>query len=153
MNAITLYRLGHWCHSRRLPLLPKLVRNLTFLLFNSYIPPSARLGTGTVFAYGAIGLVLHGDTVIGRDCVIGQGITVGAAEGYFSKGAKKCPRIGNNCYIGAGARLLGGIEIGDNCIIAAGAVVLKSVPSCSVVAGVPARVIGRTEAGYQAIER
>ena len=151
MNAITLYRLAHWCYCRRVPLLPILIRDLIFLLFNSYIPPSARIGRGTVFAYGAIGVVLHADCVIGEGCVIGQGVTVGAAEGFFSSRPNKCPVIGDNCYISVGARVLGDIVIGSHSVVGAGAVVVKTYPQHSILAGVPARVIGNTAADYLAI--
>lgn len=153
MNAIHFYRLAHWLHSRKLPLLPMVMRNLIFLVFNSYIPPSAKIGEGTVFAYGAIGVVLHANATIGTGCVIGQGVTVGAAEAYVSPEAKACPTIGDNCYIGAGARILGGITIGAHSVIAAGAVVLDSVPEHSVVVGVPAKVIGQTAPDYLAIRK
>ena len=122
-----------------------------FLLFNSYIPPSATIGQGTVFEYGAIGVVLHANSRIGDGCVIGQGVTIGASEAYFTREENKCPVIGDNCYLGAGAKILGDIRIGEGCQIGAGAVVIKDVPAHSVVVGVPARVVGQTAAGYKAI--
>ncbi|WP_374512669.1 serine O-acetyltransferase [Brevundimonas sp.] len=151
MNAIHLYRLGHFFHRRGVPGLPGLIKGLIFLLYNSAIPPSATIGRGSVFAYGAIGVVIHSDAVIGAGCVIGQGITIGAAEAYASPERKGCPRIGDDVYIAAGARIIGDITIGDRCIIGAGAIVTRSVPDGSVVAGVPARVIGATPPGYRAI--
>lgn len=151
MNAIHFYRVANWCHRKRIPLLPGIFRNVMFLLFNSYIPPSATIGQGTVFAYGAIGVVLHADSRIGRGCVIGQGVTIGASEAFFTREQNKCPVIGDNCYLGAGAKILGDIQIGEGCQIGAGAVVIKDVPAHSVVVGVPARVVGQTSAGYRAI--
>ena len=151
MNAIHLYRVAHWLYQKRIPLAPTLLRNLIFLIFNSYIPPSAIIGRGTVFAYGAIGVVLHADAKIGRGCVIGQGVTIGASEAYVSREKHRCPTIGDHCYVGAGAKILGDIVIGDRCQIGAGAVVIKDVPSHAIVVGVPARVIGQTPAGFTAI--
>lgn len=153
MNAIHLYRAAHWLHQKRIPLLPALLRNLIFLVFNSYIPPSAIIGRGTVFAYGAIGVVLHADTKIGAGCVIGQGVTIGAAEAYVSHEKHRCPTVGDHCYIGAGARILGDIVIGDRCQIGAGAVVIKDVPSHAIAVGVPARVVGETPPDFLAIRR
>ena len=88
---------------------------------------------------------------IGKNCVIGQGVTIGAVEGYFSKEINKCPTVGDNCYIGAGARILGDIEIGNACQIGASAVVLKSAPNNSIIVGIPGRVIGQTTHDYIAI--
>lgn len=151
MNAVILYRIGNWCHVRGIPFIPGAIRNLIFLMFNSYIPSTATIGARSIFAYGAIGVVLHANSKVGRGCVIGQGVTIGAAEGYVSKEINACPTIGNNCYLGAGAKVLGGIRIGDNCQIGAAAVVLQNVPDNSIVVGVPARVVGRTSADYRAI--
>lgn len=151
MNAIHFYRVAHWFHQRRIPLIPTFLRNLMFLIFNSYIPPSATIGRGTVFAYGAIGVVLHADAKIGLGCVIGQGVTIGAAEGYVSSEKHRCPTIGDHCYIGAGAKILGDVVIGDRCQIGAGAVVIRDVPSHAVVVGVPARVVGETPPEFLAI--
>lgn len=104
-----------------------------------------------MFAYGAIGVVIHADVRIGAGCVIGQGVTIGATEAYVSHKRHACPRIGDHCYIGAGAKILGNIEIGNQCQIGAGAVVLHDVPDRSIVVGMPARVVGQTEADYRAI--
>ncbi|MFC3907953.1 serine O-acetyltransferase [Legionella dresdenensis] len=151
MNAIKLYRLGRMFYKRKIPFFPTLIRNCMFLLYNSYIPVSAEIGEGTVFAYGAIGVVLHSDSKIGRNCVIGQGVTIGAKEGYFSKEVNPAPVIGDNCYIAAGAKILGDIKIGNNCIIAAGATVLSSAPDNSVLVGSPAKIVKSTEMDYLAI--
>lgn len=136
MNAITFYRVSHWLYVKRVPVLPLFIKYLIFILFNSVIPYSCVIGTGSRFAYGAIGVVLHSRSVIGRNVIIGQGVTVGRQldpEGI--------PSIGDNVYISAGSRVLGGIEVGSNVIIGANSVVIKNVPSNSIVAGVPARVI------------
>lgn len=152
MNAVSLYRVAHWLAVRRVPLLPVAIRNIIFLLYNSYIPPTAQIGAGSVFAYGAIGVVIHAHAVIGRGCVIGQGITIGTAEPYFSKVLPlRCPQIGDNVYLAAGAKILGDIRIGNNAVVAAGAVVTHDVPDNAIVAGVPARIIGQVEPGYLAI--
>ncbi len=151
MNAAKFYRIGNWFYQRRIPVVPGLIRNLIFLLFNSYIPLSAKIGKDSIFAYGAIGVVLHANARIGEGCVIGQGVTIGAAEGFVSKEINKCPVIGDNCYIGAGAKIIGDIQVGDNCQIGASAVVLKDVPDNSIVVGIPARVVGKTAEDFKAI--
>ena len=151
MNAVKFYRFGNWCYRKRIPIIPTLTRNIIFLLFNSYIPSSAAIGKGSIFAYGAIGVVVHANAIVGRGCVIGQGITIGASEGFVSRETNKCPSIGDNCYIGAGAKILGEIKIGSSCQIGAGAVVLGNIPDHSVVVGAPARVVGQTATDFLAI--
>jgi len=151
MNASSLYRIGRWFYERNIPIVPTITRNFIFLLYNSFIPPSAQIGKGTVFAYGAIGVVLHSNCKIGQRCVIGQGVTVGAKEGFYSKNTNSSPIIGDNCYIAAGAKILGDISIGSNCIIGAGSIVISDVPDNSIVVGSPGKVIKNTEPGYLAI--
>ncbi|KTD00652.1 chloramphenicol acetyltransferase [Legionella geestiana] len=151
MNAISLYQFSHWLHVRKVPVLPKTVQYLIFLLYNSFIPPSAVIGAGSLFAYGGMGVVLHVHTRIGRGCLIGQGVTIGAREAFVAKEANKAPVIGDNCYIAAGAKILGDIRIGNNCIIGANAVVLENIPDNSVVVGMPGKPIKTVPDGYRAI--
>src|SRR5437867_8141850 len=77
MNAIALYRLGHWCHDRRIPLVPRLVRILLFLVYNSVIPVTAQIGEGTTFGWGGVGVALHPECRIGRNVRIGLQVTIG----------------------------------------------------------------------------
>ncbi len=83
-------------------------------------------------------IVIHGATVIGDDCLIRHGVTLGNTGSWDSSGA---PRIGNRVQIGAGAKVLGCITIGNDVIIGANAVVIRDVPDKSVVGGVPARIL------------
>ena len=103
---------------------------------SSSVPPTCSIGRGTKFAYGGIGVVIHNRAVIGNNCMIGQGVTIGGKSGWY-----EVPIIGDNVVISAGARLLGPIKIGNNVIIGANAVVVKDVPDNCVVAGVPAKII------------
>jgi serine O-acetyltransferase len=107
-----------------------------YVLFNSSLPASCTIGKGTVLAYGGIGIVIHARTVIGRNCMISQNITIGGKSGWY-----EVPVIGDNVHISAGARILGPIQIGNNVIIGANAVVVKDVPNNCIVAGVPAKII------------
>lgn len=133
---IHFYRFANLLSRNRIPLLPKFFYYLQFILFNCSVPPTTSIGKNTKFAYGGIGIVIHGRSVIGKDCLIGQGITIGGK----SK-SKDVPRIGNNVYLSAGCRILGDIQIGDNSIVGANAVVVKDVPPNSIVAGIPAKII------------
>lgn len=140
MNAIGIYRIGNWCHKKKIPIIPKVCFYINFLVFNSAIPSTCEIGEGTRFAYGAIGVVLHSNCKIGNNCMIGQNVTIGGKSGPNGGGV---PTIGDNCYISAGARLIGNVKVEDNSVVGANAVVLKDVPSNCIVAGVPSKIIKR----------
>lgn len=79
-------------------------------------------------------IVIGEDVIIGSDCIIYQGVTIGQSKGRY-------PKIGNNVIIYPGAKIIGDIVIGDNSIVGANAVVTKNVPSNTIVAGIPAKVL------------
>ena len=130
------YRLANWLYKHHIPILPKLLWRIMYLLFNSSLPASCTIGKGTVLAYGGIGIVIHARAVIGCNCLIGQNTTIGGKSGWY-----EVPIIGDNVQISAGARILGPIRIGNNVIIGANAVVVKDVPDNCIVAGIPAKII------------
>jgi serine O-acetyltransferase len=136
MNAIYLYRLASRIHGWGIPLLPSAIKFLCFLIFNSVVPYTCKIGVGSRFAYGGVGVVIHSRAVIGSRVIIGQGVTIGR-----QLDPDGIPTIGNNVYISAGARILGGITIGDNVIIGANSVVIRDVQSNTIVGGVPAKLI------------
>lgn len=133
---IHYYRFANWLYRHHVPLLPKLIWRLQYLFFNSSVPASCEIGKGTKFGYGGIAVVLHARTVIGKNCMIGQGVTIGGKSGWY-----EVPVIGDNVQISAGARILGPVRIGNNVIIGANAVVVKDVPDNCIVAGIPAKII------------
>ena len=133
---IYLYRLANFLYKIKVPLIPKLIYYIQYLLFNSSVPPSVKIGDGTKFAYGGMGVVIHARSSIGSNCIIGQGITIGGKSKIYN-----VPIIGNKVYISAGSRILGDIKIGNNVIIGANSVVVKNVKDNCIVAGVPAKVI------------
>jgi serine O-acetyltransferase len=135
MNIVFFHKIAHWCLRKKIPLIPAIIKIIIFLLFNSVIPASVRLGKGTRFMYGGIGCVIHKRAVIGERVCLGQGITIGR------KLKPSCPVIGNDVYIAAGSRVLGDIIIGNNVIIGANSVVINDVPDNCVVAGSPAKVV------------
>lgn len=136
MNAINFYRIARWLYLRRIPLIPRFIKGITFVMFNTVVPYTAEIGTGTRFAYGGMGCVVHKDTKIGERVIIGQNTTIGR-----SLDPADYPTIGNDVYISAGARIIGNIHIGNNVIIGANAVVNRNVEDNTIVAGVPAKVI------------
>jgi putative colanic acid biosynthesis acetyltransferase WcaB len=103
------------------------------------LPRKLTIGKGLSLYHGQA-LVVNKGTIIGENCVLRNGTTIGhkkLADGSFSA----CPRIGNNVDIGANVCIIGGVTIGDNVIIGAGSVVTKDVPADCVVVGNPARVL------------
>lgn len=136
MDLIFLYKIAHWLYKNKILVFPKLIEVLIFLIYNSRVPSSVKIGSNTKFAYWGIGCVIHKDGVVGKKCVIGQGITIGG------RGKRNgVPVIGNNVFIGAGSRILGPITVGDNVVIAPNSVVINNVDSNSIVGGVPAKVL------------
>ena len=135
-QALVAHRLAHALIVRRVPILPAVCRRWAIAACGVDILPRAEIGGGLIIAHG-IGLVIGGRTVIGEDCTLLHGVTLGEAR--FDE--LDCPRVGDRVTIGAGAIVLGGIAIGDDAVIGAGSVVLSDVPAGCAVAGVPARVI------------
>tara|TARA_Y100001954_G_C15714479_1_gene554803 strand:- start:731 stop:1177 length:447 start_codon:yes stop_codon:yes gene_type:complete len=137
MNLVKLHRIGNKFSDFKIPLLPKLIEFLIFIIYNSRVPLSVKIGKGTIFSYLGIGCVIHKDSIIGKNCILGQGITIGG------RGKKRngVPIIGNSVYIGAGARILGPIKIGNNVVIGPNSVVIDDIESGSIVVGIPAKII------------
>lgn len=136
INAYYLYKISHKLYKWKIPLIPKLIKLLCFLIYNSSIPYECVLGKGTRFAYSGIGVVLHKRVVIGENCTIGTNVTIGGKSGHY-----EVPVIGNNVYIATGSKILGPITIGNNVTIGANAVVISNIPDNAIVAGIPAKII------------
>ncbi|HEV7670832.1 MAG TPA: serine O-acetyltransferase [Thermoanaerobaculia bacterium] len=139
-QALVAHRIAHALALAGIPLLPAMCRRWAIGACAIDILPRAKIGGGCIVAHG-IGLVIGGRTTIGEDCTLLHGVTLGEAR--FTE--LDCPRLGDRVTVGAGAIVLGKIEIGDDAMIGAGAVVLADVPAGATVAGVPARVVGTTE--------
>jgi len=143
--ALVVYRFGRWRYGigwrpARVPfsIAYKLLKFFSDMLLGIDLPCEAVLGRRCVIEHiGAI--VISGDAVFGDDCIIRQGVTVGLRN----RGVRGSPRIGNRVDIGAGAKLLGPIQIGDDAAIGANAVVLCDVPANSIAVGVPAKILPR----------
>jgi len=120
------------------------LNHLTYKLSIS-IPPSTEIGSGFYIGHFG-GIVINGKSVIGKNCNISHGVTLGQANRGANKGY---PTLGDNVYIGPGAKILGAVKIGNNVAIGANSVVTKDILDNSVVAGVPARIISvKGAAGY-----
>ena len=144
-QALMLYRTGHTLRQWRVPVAPALCRRLCQILCGVDLLPSAEIGGGCYVPH-AVGIVVGGRSIVGRDCTLLHGVTLGEAD--FS--STDCPRVGDRVTLGAGAKLLGSIEVGDGAFVGAGAVVLEDVAPGSVVVGVPARPVGIRDAANRA---
>ncbi|WP_456316557.1 serine O-acetyltransferase [Teichococcus cervicalis] len=138
-HALTAHRLAHllWNEGRRD--LALWLQSRSSVVFQTDIHPAVAIGRG-IFLDHATGLVVGETAVIEDNVSILQGVTLG---GTGKEGGDRHPKIRHGVLIGAGAKVLGNIEVGHCARIAAGSVVLKPVPSGFTVAGVPARVVGQ----------
>jgi len=113
--------------------------------FGISIPFATNIGPGFYIGHFG-GIIINANCYIGRNCNISQGVTIGSSNRGVRRG---CPRLGDNVYIGPGAKIIGSITVGNNVAIGANAVVTKDVADHAVVAGVPARELSRAgSAGY-----
>jgi serine O-acetyltransferase len=140
-HAIETHRLSHWLWNEGRRDLAYYLQSKASEVFQVDINPAVRVGKG-IFLDHATGLVVGETAVIEDDVSILQDVTLG---GTGKEEGDRHPKIRHGVLIGAGAKILGNIEVGNCSKVAAGSVVLKPVPAHSTVAGVPARVIG--EAG------
>jgi len=136
--AIQTHRLAHALLKEGRDLVAFHLQNRSSELFGVDINPAAKIGCGVMLDH-ATGFVVGETAVIGDDCSILQGVTLG---GTGKSDEDRHPKIGNRVLIGANASVLGNIKIGDGAKIAAGSVVLKPVEANCTVAGVPAKPVG-----------
>ena len=136
-HALILHRLAHKLYKLKIPFLPRLISQFSRFITGIEIHPGATIGKNFFIDHG-MGVVIGETAVIGDNCLVYQGVTLG---GTGKESGKRHPTIGNNVTLGAGAILLGNISIGDNSNVGAGSVVIKSAKENSTLVGVPARVI------------
>ena len=142
-HALQAHRLTHWLWGNGERDFALYLQSRTSEVFQTDIHPAARIGRG-IFLDHATGLVVGETAVIGDDVSLLQDITLG---GTGKDSGDRHPKIGRGVMIGAGAKILGNIEVGEQARIAAGSVVLNPVPPGATVAGVPARIVRRTSVG------
>ncbi|RKZ32279.1 serine O-acetyltransferase [bacterium] len=141
LRAIWLHRIAHFLWNKGLRFLARLISELGRFINGIEIHPGAQIGRRFFIDHGT-GIVIGETTIIGDDCTLFQGVTLG---GTGKEKGKRHPTLGNGVVIGAGAKILGNIEIGDGVRIGAGSVVIKSVPQNCTVVGVPGRIVRRRE--------
>lgn len=140
LQALLLHRFAHWLFLMRIPLIPRLISHLSRFITGIEIHPGAQIGQGVFIDHG-MGVVIGETAIVGDRSLIYQGVTLG---GTGKETGKRHPTLGENVVVGAGAKVLGNLQIGDNVRIGAGSVVLRNVPSDCTVVGIPGRVVHRS---------
>ncbi len=140
LQALIFHRFAHWLYKRDMPFIPRLISYLSRFITGIEIHPGALIGKGVFIDHG-MGVVIGETAIIGDSALIYQGVTLG---GTGKESGKRHPTVGQNVVIGAGAKVLGNIQIGNNVRIGAGSVVLRDVPSDCTVVGIPGRIIYRS---------
>jgi serine O-acetyltransferase len=138
---VVFLRVSAFFYRHHLGPLAKLFTLLNVLLFGIEVSPRIKIGGG-LFLPHTVGTVIGAES-IGQNVTIMHGVTLGARELDFHFTAFSRPVIGNNVFIGAGAKVVGSVTIGDNAKIGANAVVLQDVPAYALAVGVPAKILGK----------
>lgn len=142
LHALIVYRLSHWLWNLRLRWLARFLSHIGRFLTGVEIHPGASIGRRLFIDHG-MGVVIGETAVIGDDCTLYHGVTLG---GTTWKTGKRHPTLENGVVIGAGAKVLGPITIGSNAKIGSNAVVVKDVPANATAVGIPARILDQEKA-------
>jgi serine O-acetyltransferase len=146
-HARQLHRIAYTLHKRGLRLPARIISHLSRALTGIEIHPGAELGDGLFIDHG-MGVVIGETSVIGDDCHLYQGVTLG---GSSTKRLKRHPTLGNDVIVGAGAKIIGAVNIGDGAKIGAGSVVVTNVPAHATVVGVPGHIVAYADANDETV--
>ena len=136
-HAILAHRLAHRLYKAGVPLIPRVISQISRFFTGIEIHPGATIGRRFFIDHG-MGVVIGETTEIGDDCLLYQGVTLG---GTGNEKGKRHPTIGDHVVVGTGAKVLGNIRIGNHVKVGAGSVVVYPVPDHSTVVGIPGRVV------------
>ena len=146
--AIAVYRFGRWARGLRPRLLGlpckfayRLLEAAVRILFGIEISADSDIGPGFYIGHHG-GIVVHGD--LGAQCSIGQGVTIGAKGAGRSAGY---PRLGDRVYLGAGAMVIGAVQVGDDVVVGANTVIVQDIPAGARVVSAPVRILPRRNQG------
>ncbi len=136
VQALLFHWVAHRLYCIGMPFVPRFISHLTRFFTGIEIHPGAKIGKGVFIDHG-MGVVIGETAIVGDYSLIYQGVTLG---GTGKETGKRHPTLGKHVVVGAGAKVLGNIQIGDNVRIGAGSVVLRDVPSDRTVVGIPGRI-------------
>ncbi len=137
VHALIWHRIAHWFYQKHMFFVARLISQIARFFTLIEIHPGAQLGHGILIDHGA-GVVIGETAVVGDNCTIYQGVTLG---GVGTKKGKRHPTLGNNVTVGSGAKILGSFQVGDNCSIAANAVLLQPLEENITAVGIPAKPV------------
>jgi serine O-acetyltransferase len=137
VHALILHRLAHFLWSIKLKLIARIFSHLARIFTGIEIHPGAQIGRRFFIDHG-MGVVIGETAIIGDDCTLYHGVTLG---GTTWKKGKRHPTLKNNVVIGAGAKVLGPITLGNNSKVGSNAVVVTDIPNDSTAVGIPAKII------------
>jgi serine O-acetyltransferase len=148
-HARQLHRIAHALHRRGLRLPARVISHLGRGVTGIEIHPAAEIGDGLFIDHG-MGVVIGETSMIGDDCHLYQGVTLG---GTSTKRVKRHPTLGSGVIVGAGAKIIGAVHIGDGAKIGAGSVVVTNVPANATVVGVPGHIVAYADANNETVLR
>lgn len=148
LHAVMTHKLSHWLYERKLYVAARLVSHISRLLTGIEIHPGAKIGRRLFVDHG-FGVVIGETAEVGDDVLLYQGVTLGGTGG---ERGKRHPSLGNRVVIGAGAAVLGNIELGDDVKVGAGSVVVHTVPAGATVVGIPGKVVKTRNEGLGVLE-
>ena len=140
--TVIVYRFGRWAYGVKIPVIRQILIAL-YLFIDVFcvavtgmkVHPESEIGPGLIIhTFSCVHVLVKR---MGHSCTINQGVSLANVRGSGR------PIIGNNCYFGAGCKVMGGVTMGDNVVVAANSLVISDVPSDCTVMGVPARIISR----------
>jgi serine O-acetyltransferase len=139
IKAVMLHRLAHNMYQAGVPFFPRAVSEFSRFLTGIDIHPGAKIGKNLIIDHG-MGVVIGETAVIGNNCLIYHGVTLGGVDLHP---VKRHPTLEDGVVIGAGAKILGNITIGAQSRVGANSVVIKDVPAHSTATGIPAKIVNQ----------
>ena len=148
LHAVLFHKISHPLYKRKLYVLARLVSHIGRLLTGIEIHPGGTIGKRLFIDHG-FGVVIGETAEVGDDVLLYQGVTLGGTGG---ERGKRHPTLGDRVVVGAGASVLGNIELGSDVKVGAGSVVVHSVPAGATVVGIPGKVVKTRSEGLGVLE-